>query len=189
MENVYQAHPRQYRVHKILAHSYTLYFFLFLVGVYLDFIFPFEIFTNSIWVSTGILLLIFSTILIIWAQKTSRNLDIQNIRKETFYQGPYRYARSPTHWGLFLLMFGFGIIRSDYMGAKNFPKFRYPKYTQRNFLPRTLPLCQEPNALGAISLNVRIWNYRQRSVCDFIHSYFLSDFSVHLFKETGKYFG
>ena len=50
MENVYQAHPRQYRVHKILAHSYTLYFFLFLVGVYLDFIFPFEIFTNSIWV-------------------------------------------------------------------------------------------------------------------------------------------
>src|SRR3989338_1801734 len=77
----------------------------------------------------------------------------------------------------------------DYMGAKNFPKFRYPKYTQRNFLPRTLPLCQEPNALGAISLNVRIWNYRQRSVCDFIHSYFLSDFSVHLFKETGKYFG
>ncbi|KKR60950.1 hypothetical protein A2643_00230 [Candidatus Nomurabacteria bacterium RIFCSPHIGHO2_01_FULL_39_220] len=110
MENVYQAHPRQYRVHKILAHSYTLYFFLFLVGVYLDFIFPFEIFTNSIWVSTGILLLIFSTILIIWAQKTSRNLDIQNIRKETFYQGPYRYARSPTHWGLFLLMFGFGII-------------------------------------------------------------------------------
>ena len=110
MENVYQTHPRQYRVHKILAHSYTLYFFLFLAGVYLDFIFPLEIFSSPVWVSIGILLLIFATILILWAQKTSRNLDIQNLRKETFYQGPYRYARSPTHWGLFLLMLGFGIV-------------------------------------------------------------------------------
>lgn len=110
MESINLKRPRQYRVHKILAHSYTLYFFLFLVGVYLDFVFPLKIFSSPVWVLTGILLLIFATILILWAQKTSRNLDIQNLRKETFYQGPYRYARSPTHWGLFILMLGFGIV-------------------------------------------------------------------------------
>lgn len=110
MESINQKQPREYRVHKILAHSYTLYFALFLVGVCLDFTFKFKIFTSSTMVPIGIVFLIFASFLIFWAQKTSRNLDIKNLSKESFYQGPYRYARSPTHWGLFLLMLGFGII-------------------------------------------------------------------------------
>lgn len=108
--NINITKPRQYRVHKILAHSYTLYFILFLIGVSLDFIFPIKIFASSVMVPTGIVFLMFASFLILWAQKTSRNLDIKNLSKESFYKGPYRYARSPTHWGLFLLMFGFGII-------------------------------------------------------------------------------
>ena len=105
-----QNNPRQYRVHRILAHSYTLYFILFLVGVCLDIVFRFKIFTSPIVMLIGIIFLILASFLIFWAQKTSRNLDIENLSKESFYQGPYRYARSPTHWGLFLLMLGFGII-------------------------------------------------------------------------------
>ena len=30
--------------------------------------------------------------------------------KETFCQGPYCYTRTPTHWGLFFLVLGFGIL-------------------------------------------------------------------------------
>ena len=98
------------RIHRILAHSYAVYFVLFLIGVTLDFIFKIEIFTSPIAVSVGVALLIFASFLILWAQKTSRNLKKENITKETFCQGPYCYTRSPTHWGLFFLMLGFGII-------------------------------------------------------------------------------
>ena len=98
------------RVHRILAHSYTMYFIFFLAGVYLDFIFKIKIFTSSLALPAGIIFLVFASFLILWAQKTSRNLDIKNLSKESFSKGPYRYTRSPTHWGLFLLMLGFGII-------------------------------------------------------------------------------
>lgn len=102
--------PRQYRVHRILAHSYTLYFALFLIGVFLDAFFEFKIFTGPTMTPIGIMFLVFASLLIVWAQKTSRNLDIANLSKESFLKGPYRYSRSPTHWGLFFLMLGFGII-------------------------------------------------------------------------------
>jgi len=98
------------KVHWILAHSYTLYFILFLASVFLDFIFRIKIFTNLVMVPVGVALLVFASFLILWAQKTSRNLDTKNISKETFCKGPYCYTRSPTHWGLFFLMLGFGII-------------------------------------------------------------------------------
>jgi protein-S-isoprenylcysteine O-methyltransferase Ste14 len=98
------------KVHKILAHSYLVYFGLFLAGVCLDFIFKFKIYTNPIWASLGILFLTFGTLLIVWAQRTSRNLKKDIINRENFCRGPYRYTRNPTHWGLFFLILGFGII-------------------------------------------------------------------------------
>jgi protein-S-isoprenylcysteine O-methyltransferase Ste14 len=32
------------------------------------------------------------------------------VTKETFCRGPYCYTRSPTHFGLFLLIIGFGFV-------------------------------------------------------------------------------
>ncbi len=110
MEGINEKKPRQYRVHRILAHSYTVYLILFLIGVYLDAVFKFEIFSDSAMVPTGIILLILSSILILWAHKSSRNFEINNLSKESFLKGPYRYTRHPTHWGLFFLMLGFAII-------------------------------------------------------------------------------
>jgi protein-S-isoprenylcysteine O-methyltransferase Ste14 len=98
------------KVHKILAYSYLFYFILFLFGLFLDFIFSFKIFDNYATSSLGALFLIFGTLLIFWAQKSSLNLNKENLNKEVFYHGPYKYTRSPTHFGLFLLMFGFGIM-------------------------------------------------------------------------------
>lgn len=93
-----------------MAHSYIIYFFLFLVGITLDFIFKFSIFTASVMVPVGAGILLLSSILIFWAQKSSRALDTSNLSKETFCKGPYCYTRSPTHWGLFFLILGFGIM-------------------------------------------------------------------------------
>jgi protein-S-isoprenylcysteine O-methyltransferase Ste14 len=62
----------------------------------------------------GFLFLLFGTFLIFWAQKTSLNLKKEDIKKETFLHGPYCYTRSPTHYGLFLLILGFGIVSNSF---------------------------------------------------------------------------
>jgi len=97
-------------IHQTLAHSYVTHLLSFLVGVVLDLIFNFKFFSNSFWVPFGIYFLLLGTFLILWAQKTSRNLDKSNISKETFRQGPYHYTRIPTNFGLFFLVLGFGLI-------------------------------------------------------------------------------
>ncbi len=98
------------KVHRILAHSYIMYFILFLAGVLLDFIFQIKIFSSAVVMPLGAVFLALASSLIFWAQKTSRDLNKENLSKETFCKGPYCYTRSPTHWGLFFLMLGFGII-------------------------------------------------------------------------------
>ncbi len=114
MEVINQKSPREYRVHKILAHSYAVFFIFFLASVMLDIFFPIKIFASAVAMPFGLGLLVIATIVVFWAQKTSRNLDIKNLSKETFCKGPYCYSRHPTHWGLLLLMLGFGIITNAF---------------------------------------------------------------------------
>ena len=109
-EKIFEINQGKDKVHIVLANSYSVFFLLFLVGVFLDLIFNFKILDFSFLVSIGMVLIFLATLLILWAQKTSRNLKIENLTKETFCKGPYCFTRSPTHWGLFFLMFGFGIM-------------------------------------------------------------------------------
>jgi len=102
--------PQKNKIHGILAHSYFFYFISFLLGLFLDFMFPVQFYEKVIMASVGTVFLVFGTFLIFWAQKSSGKLQKENMTKESFCNGPYRYTRSPTHFGLFLLMFGFGII-------------------------------------------------------------------------------
>ena len=100
------------KVHRILANSYSVSFLFFLAGVLLDLLFKLKFLNFSFMVPTGIVLIFLASLLILWAQKTSRNLKKENLSKESFNKGPYAFTRSPTHWGLFFLMFGFGIMNS-----------------------------------------------------------------------------
>ncbi len=106
------------KVHHILAHSYAFYFIAFLAGLFLDALFPIKIFASAGSAPLGFALLILASLLIFWAQKTSHRLgkDTQKeaMTKETFCRGPYCYTRSPTHWGLLLLMLGFGMISNSF---------------------------------------------------------------------------
>ena len=103
--------PHKNKVHNVLAHSYIVYFVLFLLGVFLDFIFEIEILPGSILVPTGIFFLILATIIIFWAQRTGEQFrKVAEPKIENFHRGPYRYTRMPTHWGLCFLMLGFGFI-------------------------------------------------------------------------------
>jgi protein-S-isoprenylcysteine O-methyltransferase Ste14 len=98
------------KVHGVLAQSYFVFFVFFLVGVYLDMIFKFQIFTNLNVLPIGFVFIFLASILVFWSQKTGSSLKTDSLSKDTFIHGPYKYTRSPTHLGLFLLMIGFGII-------------------------------------------------------------------------------
>ena len=102
------------KVHHILAHSYSFYFLLFIIGVFLDLIFNVQFFESPVLLPVGFVLLVLASLLIFWAQKSSHKLKIENLSKETFCRGPYCYTRSPTHWGLFLLMLSFGFITNAF---------------------------------------------------------------------------
>lgn len=104
-------------VHNVLAHSYSFYFVSFLVAVIFYTFFPIHIFNNGIFFGLGVFLLFASTMLIFWSQHTSRNLKEGTITYHNFLAGPYKYSRSPTHVGLFLLMFGFAFIVNSFFVA------------------------------------------------------------------------
>ncbi len=114
MENI-KDQLKKISVHRVLARSYTMFFAFFLLGICLDFIFKVRIFTNSTLSFIGFLVLILASALIFWAQKTSSDLSkIKEVSTENFCHGPYCYTRSPTHWGLFFLMVGFGVLTSSF---------------------------------------------------------------------------
>lgn len=113
LKNKKEDHPlhQKFKVHHVLAQSYSVFFFLFLIGVFVDILFPLKIFKNSYMVPLGFVILVFATFLIFWAQHTSRKLPKENeATKEHFCRGPYCYTRTPTHFGLFFLLLGFGVI-------------------------------------------------------------------------------
>lgn len=116
MEDFKKNSPPKQSVHKVLAHSYFFFFFLLLISICLDLFFHrgLGFFKGYGVIFLGFLFLSFATFLIIWAQKTSRNLNKENINKETFTHGPYRFTRNPTHWGLFFLTFGLGLVSNAF---------------------------------------------------------------------------
>lgn len=98
------------RVHKILAQSYLVYFLALFIGLVLSAIFPAKISVSSILLNLSAVVLILSSILIYWAQKSTKNFKKDGITKNAFKKGPYKFLRNPTNTGLFLLLLSFGII-------------------------------------------------------------------------------
>ncbi len=106
---------KHHKVHHFLAYSYFIYLFVLILGVLLDMLFPIKIFHDSIMILVGFILLILSSLLIVWAQKSSVDLlTKENVDKEHFCKGPYCYTRTPTHYGLFLAVLGFGFIINSF---------------------------------------------------------------------------
>lgn len=105
--------PHKNKVHKILAHSYLFLFVSFIFGLFVDSIFPLK-FSSASHPIFGFILIILGTLIVFWAQRASIRLSKENMSKETFLRGPYRFSRSPTHLGIFLMMFGFGITTDSF---------------------------------------------------------------------------
>ena len=99
----------KHRVHWILAHSYSFFLLMFLVGLFFGMVFPIKFLENSYIEPIGFIFILMATALIFWSQ-TSRHFKKDEITKKTFSKGPYCITRNPTYWGLFFLMFGFGLV-------------------------------------------------------------------------------
>lgn len=109
-----ELHPHKNKVHHVLAHSYAVYFAALLLGMVMDLIFKFRIFQHTWWSNAGVALLFLGTALIVWAQYTSGKLSKDEITIKTFSHGPYRYTRTPTNFGLLLIVFGFGMMINSF---------------------------------------------------------------------------
>lgn len=99
------------KVHAALAHSYFFNLLFLVIGIVLDFLFPLKLFSHPSITYIGVVFLVLATALIFWSQHTTRNLhENDTLTKEAFCRGPYCYTRTPTHWGLFVLILGFGVV-------------------------------------------------------------------------------
>jgi protein-S-isoprenylcysteine O-methyltransferase Ste14 len=114
MENNIKNDIQKQNIHKILAHSHATQLVLFLFAVFLDFVFDINLFTDSAPVGVGVVILVLGSVLIFWAQHTSRHFNKENINKESFSKGPYHFVRNPTNLGIFSMIVGFGIIANSF---------------------------------------------------------------------------
>lgn len=104
-----------HKVHNFLAYSYFIYLFVLVLGVFLDLVLPIKVFHDSIMLLFGFILLSLASVLIIWAQKSSVDLlKKEKVESKHFCRGPYCYTRTPTHFGLFFAVLGFGFILNSF---------------------------------------------------------------------------
>jgi len=96
--------------HKILFNSFMFYFALFFIGILIDLIFPTQLFKNVYVSYLGLILIAVGSILIFWIKANSTKIKKEVLEKGNFRKGLYRYTSIPTHWGIFLLILGFGIL-------------------------------------------------------------------------------
>ena len=102
------------RVHNILADSYTAYLLALVLGLIFSANWPFKIFENNTIINISAVILLLSSALILWAQKSSKKINKENLTKNSFTKGPYRFTRNPTNLGLFLSMVCFGVIINSF---------------------------------------------------------------------------
>ena len=98
------------RFNQILSNSFLFYFALFFIGILIDFRFPTQLFENAYFSYLGFLLIVAGSILIFWLKINSKKTKKEALEKGNFKQGIYKYTSIPNHWGVFLLILGFGIL-------------------------------------------------------------------------------
>ena len=103
-------------VHSILAHSYFIYFWPIVLGLILSIVFPGFTFTSQNFQLLGIFIIFLSSILIYWAQTTSKKCknSVNEKGERDFACGPYKYTRNPTYTSLMLMTLGLGLVMGSY---------------------------------------------------------------------------
>ncbi len=93
----------------ILSKSYSLFFFAFIIGLILDFIFKARIGVPTL-MYAGVVIVFLSSIWIYWAQTVNKAPKYLPNGDRNFMLGPYKYSRHPTYFGISMLMLGAGFV-------------------------------------------------------------------------------
>jgi protein-S-isoprenylcysteine O-methyltransferase Ste14 len=107
-------------VHFILLHSYMVFLFAVVLGALFDTFLKKPLFSDDVYPNLGFCMIIIGSVLIYWAQKTSSNSRKKTQKdnsKAYFASGPYRYLRSPTHLGLFIMTLGLGFLINSFFSV------------------------------------------------------------------------
>lgn len=100
-------------VHVLLSHSYIIFFLAVVFGVVFDIVFPIHLFNGILYEYIGLGFIIIGSILVYWAQATSSATSKMEPKERDvnfFLQGPYKYTRNPTNFGLTLTVLGLGLL-------------------------------------------------------------------------------
>ncbi len=100
-------------VHVLLSQDYALFFLSVVLGVVFDILFKVHFFNSAIYEYIGLGLIFFGSIIIYWSQFTTRTMGkrvAENRDVNFFLQGPYKYTRNPTNFGLTLAILGLGLL-------------------------------------------------------------------------------
>jgi protein-S-isoprenylcysteine O-methyltransferase Ste14 len=103
-------------IHIILIHGYLVFFIFVILGFILNLFFNIKILESSFSQTLGILGIIgiiFGTILIYWAQKSSSlagKIKKEESSTEGFKYGPYKYFKDPSYLGVFIMTLGLSFI-------------------------------------------------------------------------------
>lgn len=100
-------------IHVLLSQDYAIFFLAVVLGVVCDIFFSLHIFNGVLYQNIGFIFIIVGTIIVYWSQATTRQMSkmvTQNRDVNFFLQGPYKYTRNPTNFGLTLLVLGLGFL-------------------------------------------------------------------------------
>lgn len=98
-------------VSSVVVYPPMIYLGGLVLGLILDLLIPIRIESRVFFVPIGLIFLTIATILISWAQHTSRKFNKKDEKiSNDFYKGPYKFSRNPTYLGLTFLVIGFGFI-------------------------------------------------------------------------------
>ena len=124
-------------VHFILLHSYLVFLIAIILGLFLDPILKRRLFSNDIYQTVGFIIIIIGSSIILWAQNTTSIHKKVDDAKSYFNRGPYKYIRSPTHLGLFIMTLGFSLVINSFFSlvltfiAYVFTKFLFVKKQEK----------------------------------------------------------
>ena len=139
-------------IHHLLFRSYSVYLFSVILGVIFDLFFHFNLFSYFIFDYIGIVFIITGSVIAYWAQSTSGNYkeEIAKLKNKSYFnRGPYRYLRTPTHTGLFMMATGFmNLYKNPYFHFQEYKPQLNPAGEPMAQLLEAFLIAQEKNQNG-----------------------------------------
>lgn len=111
-KNMSAKHSDEQHINFLASFPPMIQFGGLIIGLFLEFIYPTKFFPPHTSQVIGTIIIVISSALILWSQKTSKKFRDTEKRGgvRNFTKGPYRYSDNPTSFALALLTIGFGFL-------------------------------------------------------------------------------